>query len=85
MKNIGKGLSSIVKKVVKSKPVETSKVKPKVDTEAAKNVQKLKDIETFNKLRELTASYTNKISKAKDSTDTSKILDKFMKDYKNVK
>jgi ferric iron reductase protein FhuF len=85
MKNIGKGLSSIVKKVVKSKPVEASKVKPKVDTEAAKNAQKLKDIETFNKLRELTASYTDKISKAKDSTDTSKILDKFMKDYKNVK
>ena len=83
MKNIGKGLSSIVKKVVKSKPKEV--VKPKVDTEAAKNAQKLKDIETFNKLRELTASYTNKISKAKDSTDTSKILDKFMKDYKNVK
>jgi ubiquinone biosynthesis protein Coq4 len=85
MKNIGKGLSSIVKKVVKSKPVEASKVKPKVDIEAAKNAQKLKDIKTFNKLRELTSSYTDKISKAKDSTDTSKILDKFMKDYKNVK
>lgn len=83
MKNIGKGLTSIVKKVVKSKPKEV--VRPKLHTEAAKNAQKLKDIETFNKLRDLTASYMNKISKAKDSTDTSKILDKFMKDYNNVK